>query len=131
MRMLVVDDHTVVRQALARLLGWEKDIEVIGEAADGKRAVEMTRELLPDIVLMDINMPVMNGIEATRRICAELPHVQVIGLSMYENAEQAQPMLEAGAVAYLSKSAPAEELLAAIRACQSGLHDPLPPTATA
>ncbi len=117
MRVLVVDDHAIVRQSLARLLGWEADIEVVGEAADGKLAVEMTRALRPDIVLMDIHMPVMNGIEATRRIRAERPQALVIGLSMYEANEQAKPMLEAGAVAYVSKSESAEGLLAKVRSC--------------
>jgi DNA-binding NarL/FixJ family response regulator len=117
MRILLVDDHTLVRQSLAHVLKSEPDIEIVGEAWDGKLAVEMTRALLPDIVLMDINMPVMNGIEATQRICAELPQVQVIGLSMYEHGEQAQPMLEAGAVAYVSKTDSPECLLETIRAC--------------
>jgi NarL family two-component system response regulator LiaR len=117
MRVLVVDDHTLVRQSLARVLSWEPDIEIVGEAWDGKLALELTRELRPEIVLMDINMPVMNGIEATRRICADCPTVQVIGLSMFLHGEQAQPMLEAGAVAYVSKTDSPEQLLATIRAC--------------
>ena len=117
MRVLVVDDHAVVRQALARMLGQEPDIEIVGEASNGKIAVELTRQLLPDVVTMDISMPVMDGIKATRTIRAECPQVRVIGLSMYEEEEQALAMREAGAVAYLTKSGPLDALLAAIRAC--------------
>ena len=114
-RILLVDDHAVVRQAMARLLGAESDLEVVGEAADGKIGVDLTKQLQPDIVLMDINMPVLNGMEATQQIRAECPGVQVIGLSMFGAAEQADAMRNAGAVAYVSKAAPAEELLAVIR----------------
>ena len=117
MRVLVVDDHTVVRQALALMLSQESDIEVIGEASNGKAAVEMARSLNPDIILMDVNMPMMNGIEATRAIHGELPGISVIGLSMYERDEQATPMLNAGAVGYVSKSDAPDVLLAAMRAC--------------
>jgi DNA-binding NarL/FixJ family response regulator len=116
-RVLVVDDHKVVRQGLSRLLAAEPDMEIVGEAADGKVAVELTRQLIPDVVLMDISMPVLNGIEATRVIHAECPAVRVIGLSMFEEAEQALAMQDAGAVAYLTKSGPAEALVIAIRAC--------------
>ncbi len=127
MRILLVDDHTIVRQSLARLLGWEADIEIVGEAGDGRLAVELARDLRPDIVLMDINMPGMNGIEATRRIHAEQPQVLVIGLSMFEEDERAQPMLEAGAVGYVSKTESTEDLLATIRSCHrraGGSDDP-------
>ncbi len=112
-RVLVVDDHLVVRQGLVRLLKEEPDIEVVGEAADGQTAVALTRELSPDVVTMDIEMPGMNGIEATRLICTECPAVRVIGLSMYE--VHATAMREAGAVAYLTKSGPSDTLIAAIR----------------
>ena len=120
MRVLVVDDHTLVRESLVCMLKGEPDLEVVGEAWDGKRAVELTQELLPDLVLMDITMPVMDGIEATRLIHAACPAVRVIGLSMFTHGEQARPMLEAGAVAYVSKSDSANVLLAAIRACSPG-----------
>ena len=117
MRILLVDDHPSVRKSLIRLLRWEADIEVVGEAGDGKQAVEMTRTLRPDIVLMDIAMPALNGIEATRRIHAEQPQVLVIGLSMFEDEKQAKPVLDAGAVAYVSKTESADALLARVRAC--------------
>jgi signal transduction histidine kinase/CheY-like chemotaxis protein len=114
-RILLVDDHVVVRQALAQLLDAEPDLEVIGEAANGEIGVDLTKQLQPDIVLMDINMPVLNGMEATQQIRAECPGVQVIGLSMFGATDQTATMQRAGAVAYVSKSAPAEELLTAIR----------------
>ncbi len=116
-RVLVVDDHEIVRRTVAFLLREEADIEVVGEAGDGKLAVQMARSVNPDVVLMDINMPVMNGIDATRAIRAACPGVSVIGLSMYNKNEQATPMLEAGAAAYVSKTEAPEVLLAVIRAC--------------
>jgi signal transduction histidine kinase/ActR/RegA family two-component response regulator len=115
--VLVVDDHRVMREGLKQLLTAEPDLVVVGEAADGQQAVELTRQLWPDVVIMDISMPTLNGIEATRVISAEYPTVRVIGLSMFEAAEQETAMREAGAVAFLSKSGPVEVLLAAIREC--------------
>jgi CheY-like chemotaxis protein len=117
-RVLLVDDHRAVRQAFAFALRNELDIEVAGEAGSGLAALDQVRKLLPDVVLMDINMPGMNGIEATRRIRAEFPHIQVIGLSMYESQEQGAAMRDAGARAYVSKSDSYDALLAAIRACR-------------
>jgi signal transduction histidine kinase/ActR/RegA family two-component response regulator len=114
-RVLVADDHPVVRRTLARMLGSEPDIQIVGEAANGERAIELTRHLCPDVVLLDVSMPGMDGIEATRRIQAECPGVQVIGLSMYDEAEKAKAMREAGAVAYLGKTCPADVVIAAIR----------------
>jgi DNA-binding NarL/FixJ family response regulator len=97
------------------LLAKEPDLTVVGEAADGQVAIGMTRELTPDVVLMDISMPVLNGIEATRAIHAEFPAVRVIGLSMGEDPDQPEAMRRAGAVGYLRKSDATEALLAAIR----------------
>jgi PAS domain S-box-containing protein len=114
-RVLVVDDHALVRQGFAKLLAGEPDLEVVGEADNGQAAIELTRRLTPDVILMDVSMPIMNGIEATRRIHAEFPAVRVIGLSMLEDAEQPHAMREAGTAAYLRKSDSTEALLAAIR----------------
>jgi DNA-binding NarL/FixJ family response regulator len=114
----MVDDHAIVRQGLVRLLTAEPDLEIVGEASGGREAVLLTRQLHPHVIIMDVSMRELNGIEATRAIHAEWPGVQVIGLSMYEEAEKgAAVMREAGAVHYLSKLGPSEALLAAIRAC--------------
>jgi YesN/AraC family two-component response regulator len=83
--VLFADDHKVMRQGLIRLISGQPDIEVAGEAANGKEAVELARQLRPDVILMDISMPVMDGIEATRRIKTEMPEVRIVGLSMFED----------------------------------------------
>jgi CheY-like chemotaxis protein/anti-sigma regulatory factor (Ser/Thr protein kinase) len=114
-RVLLADDHATMREGLARLLGEERDIEVVGQAADGQEAVRLAATLHPDVVLMDVSMPGLNGIEATRAIHDDSPDVRVIGLSMFEEAERAQAMRDAGADLYLTKSGPAADLLAAIR----------------
>jgi PAS domain S-box-containing protein len=114
-RILLADDHQVVRRALAQMLGAEADLTVVGEAGTGTAAVALAHELSPDVVLMDINMPEMNGIDATRAIHGTFPAMRVIGLSMFDPEEQQAAIQAAGAVAYVSKSAPAEALLAAIR----------------
>jgi len=116
-RLVLVDDHTVMRQGLAGLLRSEPDLEIVGEASDGESAIHLTRALKPDVVLMDISMPGMNGIQATQIIHAEQPGIRVIGLSMFEEGEQAAAMREAGAVEYVTKSGPSEAVIAAIRAC--------------
>jgi DNA-binding NarL/FixJ family response regulator len=87
----------------------------VGEASDGEEAVHLAQELIPDAILMDISMPKMNGLEATRIIHAEFPHIRIIGLSMYDEDDQAEAMLDAGASAYRSKSSNTDRLLAAIR----------------
>ena len=121
-RVLLVDDHMVVRDGLAVQLRQQPDIEIVGEASDGMTAVDLVRRLQPDVVTMDINMPGMNGIEATRAILAEFPGLSVIGLSMFEGPEKAAAMRAAGAVDYLSKSASFDSLLAAIRACAKNMQ---------
>ncbi len=114
-RVMLVDDHAVVRQGIANLLADESDIEVIGEAADGQAAVALAAKLVPDVILMDLNMPRLNGVEATRIIHNEWPETRIIGLSMFEEADRAMAMRDAGAVDYLTKSGPAETLIRAIR----------------
>jgi DNA-binding NarL/FixJ family response regulator/anti-sigma regulatory factor (Ser/Thr protein kinase) len=124
-RVVLVDDHAVMRQGLAALLADEQDLEIVGEASDGQAALDLARAVRPDAMLMDINMPVMNGIEATRLIHAEMPDIRIIGLSMFDEVEQAAAMRSAGAVHYMSKSAPARSVVAAIRALVGGGN--LPP----
>ncbi len=115
-RVLVADDHKIMREGLAKLIQVEADMDVVGEAADGEQAVEMARRLHPQVVLMDMSMPRMNGLEATERILAEMPDIRVIALSMYEKEDREETMLKAGAVAYLTKAGPSGDLIAAIRA---------------
>jgi len=116
-RVLLADDHKVMRQGLARLLQEQPDIEVIAQASDGRRAVELARQVRPDVVILDVSMPRMNGIQATRRLKREMPGVRVIGLSMHDEADVAAAMCEAGAVAYLNKADRPEALLVALRGC--------------
>ena len=102
-KVLLVDDHTIVRQALKRMLIELDDIEVVGEASDGWQAIEMAKELKPDIILMDIALPEKNGIEATRQILKDGAKVKIIGLSMYSDAQSVAELLRCGAVGYLYK----------------------------
>jgi DNA-binding NarL/FixJ family response regulator len=115
-RVMLADDHAVVRQGIANLLDDQPDMEVIAEAADGQDAVELAAKLLPDIILMDMSMPKLNGVEATRIIHNDWPGIRIIGLSMFEEAERAQAIRDAGAIDYITKSGPAEKLINAIRA---------------
>lgn len=119
-RVLLADDHAVVRQGLARLLRDQADIDVVGEATDGQEAVALTHELLPDVVVMDVNMPKANGFDATRRITAEFPGVKIIALTVYKSPDMEGLLLQAGATAYLSKDGPFDDLLDAIRSCVAG-----------
>ncbi len=115
-RVLLADDHRVMREGLAAMLDEEHDIEVVGQAGNGREAVDLAYQFAPDVVVMDVAMPVMAGDEATRQIKRHLPNTRVIALSMFEDAHVSRRMRNAGASAYLSKSGPSEELLAAIRA---------------
>ena len=115
-RVLVVDDHAIVREGVCALLARRKDIEVVGQAADGKQAIAQAAALLPDVVLMDISMPAMNGLEATQEIRKSFPGIRVLVLSQYESKEYVIPLLRAGAAGYIAKRARANELADAIRA---------------
>ena len=114
-RVLLVDDHTIVRQGLASLLTFMTDVEVVGEAENGQQAIDVARKCRPEVVIMDINMPVMNGIEATRILTKEMPEVKVIALSMHLEKDADSGIREAGAVAYLAKGGSVEELVETIR----------------
>ncbi|HEX7485218.1 MAG TPA: response regulator [Vicinamibacterales bacterium] len=114
-RVVLVDDHAVVRDGLARALGDERDLEVVGQAADGDLALNLVRKLRPDVVLMDISLPTIDGIEATRRILAEVPLVRVIGLSMFDDDSHRSAMRRAGATDCLDKTAPLARVVEAIR----------------
>lgn len=119
-RILLVDDHVVFRQGLVGLLEAAPDIAIIGEASNGLEAIELANLLLPDVIVMDLSMPKMNGIEATRRITTNHPHIRVIGLSMHDSQQMEQAIRDAGASQYLSKTGPAGELIQAIR--EAGGH---------
>jgi PAS domain S-box-containing protein len=114
-RVLLADDHPIVRQGLARLLTEEPDMEVVAEAADGRTAIELARQVQPDVVIMDVTMPGGGGIQATRVITGEFPAMRVIGLSMHAEADMAAAMRRAGAADYLAKGGSTETLVAAIR----------------
>jgi DNA-binding NarL/FixJ family response regulator len=119
-RVLVADDHPIVRSGIVALLQTAPDVEVVGEAADGGEAVALSLSLQPDLVLMDLRMPVLNGDEATARILATDPSIRVIVLTTYETDESILTAIEAGASGYLLKAAPQEEILAGIRSVARG-----------
>ena len=114
---MLADDHALFRNGLGRLLKNEPGLEVVGHANDGKEAIELAQKLKPDVILMDISMPRVNGIEATRIIHREYPDIRIIGLSMDEDQEHAQAMRDAGASDYKTKGCVASELVSAIRGC--------------
>jgi two-component system response regulator NreC len=119
-RILLADDHTILRAGLRMMLNAQPDMEVIGEAQDGKQAINATIHLQPDIVLMDITMPDMNGIEATRQIKRVAPEVKVLVLTMHENDEYVFQALRAGASGYILKEAADTELITALHVLRSG-----------
>ena len=119
-KVLLSDDHTVVRQGLRSLLAAEPDIEVIGEAENGRQAVQMAKTLAPDVVIMDIAMPQLNGVEATRLIVNRSPHTAVAILSMHKDESYVIRSLKAGARAYLLKDSAEADLIAAIAAITEG-----------
>lgn len=119
-RLLVVDDHPVVRAGIVGLLAGEPDLEVVGEAADGAQACDLAAALHPDVVLMDLRMPVMDGTTATERILAATPTVRVVVLTTYETDADILRAVEAGATGYLLKDTPRDDLVAAVRAVAGG-----------
>ena len=118
--VLIVDDHTLVRDGIRSLLALVADIEIVGEAADGREALEKVRQLLPDIVLMDLAMPIMGGLEATRRIRKEFPATKVLALTQYDDSEYVIPVIEAGARGFVTKMSSSSELASAIQAVYKG-----------
>lgn len=119
-RVLVADDHTIVREGVRLLLEAQPDLEVVGEASDGQEAYELVKKLQPDLVVMDIQMPNWNGLQATRAIKQEFPHLHILALTMYESDEYFFQVLAAGASGYILKKAASTDLLAAIRAVHQG-----------
>ena len=119
-RILLVDDHKILRDALKGVLEREQDIAVVGEANDGGECLEMARQVQPDIVLMDIGLPVLGGVDATRALVAEDPAIKVVALSTFSDRRIVMQMLDAGARGYVVKSAGRDELLRAIRAVAYG-----------
>ncbi len=119
-RLLLVDDHMVVRTGLRMLLEGSEDIEIIGEGSNAKEALQAARELNPDVILMDIGLPDMSGIDATREIKKTSPNIAIVALTIHEDAEYFFKMLDAGASGYVPKRAAPEELLTAIREAAAG-----------
>lgn len=107
-KVLIVDDHAIMRDGIKALLALAEDIEVIGEASNGREALDSVRQLVPDVILMDIAMPILDGMEATRRICKEHPQMKVIALTQHDNKESVLSIIEAGACGFISKIAPSD-----------------------
>jgi len=125
-RVMLVDDHRLVRSGLTSLLGTAADIEIVGEAADGAQAVTVVLELEPDVVLMDLSMPVMDGVSATRKILIDRPTTKIVMLSSFSDRARVRDAIAAGAIGYVLKDCTTEELLTAVRAAAQG-HAPLDP----
>jgi DNA-binding NarL/FixJ family response regulator len=119
-RVLLVDDHRLVRAGLSGLLSTAADLSVVGEAADGRQAVELARTLAPDVILMDLSMPVLDGIEATRQILGQQPGSRVIALTSFADQDKVAAVLAAGAIGYLLKDCEPADLLAAVRSAAVG-----------
>ncbi len=130
-RVLIVDDHTLVRDGIKALLALATDIEVVGEAANGMEALEKVREFAPDVVLMDLAMPIMGGLEATRRIRKEFTGTKVLALTQYDDADYVVPVIEAGAQGFITKMSAFSELATAIQAVYGGESYLSPSAATA
>ncbi len=119
-RILLADDHTILREGIRSLIEDEPDMEVVGEAEDGLSVVKLADTLRPDLILMDLAMPLLNGLEATRQIRKNNPHAKILILTMHENEEYIRQVLAAGAMGYILKDAAARELLGAIRSIHKG-----------
>ena len=115
-KVLIADDHRVVREGLAAILKMKDDIHIVGEAQDGMEAVEKVKSLVPDVVLMDVSMPRMGGVEATRQIKREFPHIGIVALTMYDEQQYIFDLVRAGATGYLLKDSESSQIVAAIRA---------------
>ena len=130
-KVMIVDDHTLVRAGIRSLLALVNDIEVVGEASDGKEALSKVKKLSPDVVLMDLAMPVMGGLEATRRLRRDFPGIKVLVLTQYDDSEYVIPVIEAGASGFVTKMSAFSELAAAIQAAHQGESYLSPTAATA
>ncbi len=119
-RIVLADDHAVVRQGFKMILDAQPDMEIVGEAANGREAIELAEQLRPEIIVMDVAMPELNGIEATRRLAASTPHTRVLALSMHKDSVYVREILRAGARGYLLKDSVAADLVSAVRAVASG-----------
>jgi DNA-binding NarL/FixJ family response regulator len=119
-RVLIAEDHELVRDGFKLMLDYEQDLEVVGEASNGQEAVELCRSLKPDLVLMDVRMPQMDGLEATRQIKAEQPEISVLIITTYENTDYLLEAIKAGAAGYVLKDAPNQQLLNAMRRSLEG-----------
>lgn len=119
-KVLVVDDHAIMRDGIRALLALQEDIEIVGEAAEGREAIKKTEELAPDVIIMDIAMPGLDGLEATRRIIKKHPTVKVLILTQHDKREYILSSIKAGATGYVPKRAVGSELLSAIRAVHRG-----------
>jgi len=119
-KVLIADDHRVVREGLAAILKMKDDIHIVGEAKDGMEAVEKVKTLVPDVVLMDVSMPRMGGVEATRQIKREFPHIGIVALTMYDEQQYIFDLVRAGATGYLLKDSESSQIVAAIRAIYKG-----------
>ncbi len=119
-RIILADDHSVVRQGFRRILEAQPDMDIVGEASNGREALEQAAKLTPDVVVMDVAMPELNGIEATRRLSEATPHSRVLALSMHKDSVYVREILRAGARGYLLKDAVDEDLIAAVRAVSRG-----------
>ena len=119
-KVLIVDDHRVVREGLSAILKSKENIQVLGEAQDGQEAIEKARSLLPDVVLMDVSMPKMTGVEATRIIKREFPHIGIIALTMYEEQQYIFDLVRGGATGYLLKDSDSDQIVKAIQSVYRG-----------